>query len=69
VKLQTIVTSSIFLAASALSMTSSSSIFGDGDKSAAPALLIGSFGLIVAGPVLAVVFKSRNNKQKPELGN
>lgn len=61
-KIQTAVTSLIFLTASALSMASSAISFGDGDKSAAPALVGGSLGLIVVGLIVAVAFRSWNNR-------
>lgn len=59
-KIQTAVTSLIFLTASALSMASSAISFGD--KSAAPALVGGSLGLIVVGLIVAVAFRSWNNR-------
>lgn len=64
---QTAVIASIFLTSSALSLTAGAIGLGDGDKSATPALLGSSTGLILLGLILAVVFKSRNNRPRPDL--
>lgn len=67
-KIQTAVTSGLFLTASALSFASTAMSAGDGDKSAAPALLFGALGLIAAGFIMALVFRSWNNRSRPDLG-
>ena len=66
-RIQTAVTSLIFLTATALSAASCAVSSGDGDKSAATALLGGSCGLIVAGLLLAVVFRAWNNRSRSSL--
>lgn len=65
--IQTAVIASIFLTASALSLASGVIGLGDGDRSAAPVLLGSSTGLILLGLILAVAFKSWNNRQRPDL--
>lgn len=66
-KTWTAVLVSMFLTASALSLTAGVIGLGDGDKSSTPALLVCSKGLILVGLLMAVVLKARTNRPRPDL--
>lgn len=66
-KLWTIVLVSMFLTASALSLTAGVIGLGDGDKSATPVLLGSSTGLILFALILAVALKTWNSRPRPDL--